>query len=150
MGSSLSIAITPHFELGVRNISALAANFHALEFAAISEIKNAVQKWGEETQRLTQQFCPVDTGFMREHVTLVFSPNGYAFEVGWSADDFLSAGLAFYPFFVEFGTVKMDAQPSLFPAYQITSEELGRDIGDILRNEFGGGPGSGPPLLRAA
>lgn len=79
-------------------------------------------------------FCPVDTSptaddfAMRDHIRLRFGELGFSFEVGWEEDDFMAAGLDFYPIYVVFGTQFMAAQDPLFPAHQ---EAKPRFIGDI-------------------
>lgn len=130
------------FELGARNISALAANFRrsGLEFQAA--LKTLTRESARELHALAEQLAAKDTGFMADHLHEYISPNGYAFEVGWAAVDFIDAGFAFYPFFVEFGTRYMAAQPALGPAAdQIFPRHRDR-VSDLIRRnvaDFGRG-----------
>jgi HK97 gp10 family phage protein len=104
------------FELSTRDLTALVANFHKSDVWLQEQLRDLVRRSAEQLRDLVQQLAPYDTGFMHDHVRIYFTPSGFGFEVGWSADDFLSAGLAFYPWFQEFGTRVMMAQPSLGPA----------------------------------
>lgn len=104
-------------ELSVRNESGLVANFFALDAEIQVAMRFAAASAADLVQQVVQATCAVDTGFMRDHVRIWRSPTGLAWEVGWDAGDFFEAGLAFYPFFVEYGTRFMAAQPSLEPAY---------------------------------
>jgi HK97 gp10 family phage protein len=106
------------FELSVRNQAALVANFYSFDVEAKEQIRALVVRQAESLRNLTMSFAPVDTGYMRDHVLARYGPEGFSFEVGWEASDFLGAGLSFYPFFVEYGTRFMPAQPSLGPAWR--------------------------------
>jgi HK97 gp10 family phage protein len=119
--------------LRVRDAKALGANFYAADRRAQREARTLTRKRGEFARDLTRFFCPVDTGFMQSHVRLEMSGDGLTFQVGWSAADFTSAGLPFYPPFQEFGTSRMRAQPSLFPAYRETEAAFRDDVKDFYR-----------------
>jgi HK97 gp10 family phage protein len=106
------------FELSVRNTAATIANLYAKDRYLKSQVQKEVRASARAVHALTYFLCPVDTGFMREHIRTYVSKEALAFEVGWDASDFFGAGFAFYPFFQEYGTVKMAAQPSLTPAYE--------------------------------
>ena len=105
------------YELSVRNAAGTVANIYAADRYLKGQVRKAVAESADATQALTFFLCPVDTGFMREHIRKYITPAGLAYEVGWDASEFFEAGLAPYFFWVEFGTVKMSAQPSLTPAY---------------------------------
>jgi HK97 gp10 family phage protein len=109
-------------DLSFKNTSAVIANLYAFDADVQVAVINLVRRAGEFCRELTFYFSPVDTTFMRNHIRVTFGPKGYSFEVGWLEDDFLSAGLAFYPLYQEFGTRFMHAQPSLTPAYEETRE----------------------------
>lgn len=106
-----------HFELGVRNLDALVANLYKVDGVMQDAFREAAEEAAHDTAALTSMLAPVDTGFMSEHVAVHFTPSGLGFEVGWDAADFFEAGLAFYPYYQEFGTQVMPAQPSLGPAW---------------------------------
>jgi HK97 gp10 family phage protein len=106
------------YELGIRDLSGLIANFHALDEDLQTEIRAAVKESAGDTRTLTEMLAPKDTGFMSEHVLERITESGFGFDVGWDAGDFFEAGFAFYPFYQEFGTSIMAAQPSLGPAWE--------------------------------
>lgn len=105
-------------DLSFRDTKAAIANIYAADAAVQEAVVRLNREAGEYARELTQFFSPVDTGFMRDHVRVIFGPKGYSFEVGWLEEDFINAGLAFYPIFQEYGTRNMPAQPSLTPAYR--------------------------------
>jgi HK97 gp10 family phage protein len=105
------------FELGIRNLDGLIANLYKIDPFMQDAFREAAVEAANDTAALTSMLAPVDTGFMSEHVAQHFTPSGFGFEVGWDAADFFEAGLAFYPFYQEFGTRKMSPQPSLGPAW---------------------------------
>jgi len=106
------------FELGIRDTSALVANFYKadreIERAMIRHVREITEIFDSVWESLT----PVDTAFMVTHRHIRLTKSGLGFEAGWDASEFLNAGFAFYPFFQEFGTRMMAAQPSLGPAYR--------------------------------
>lgn len=112
------------FELSFRNQAAVIANVMRFEDNALAEIRALVVEYGEKARALTQSFAPVRTGWMRDHVRTRYGPLGYSWETGWDANDFIGQGLSFYPWFVEFGTRFMGAQPSLTPAYNIVAPQF--------------------------
>jgi HK97 gp10 family phage protein len=129
-GSVASVRLS----LSFKNAAAVAANFKHYDEGSHKVIRELVREAGQYCHDLTVFLCPVDTGFMRDHVRVLYGKEGYSFEVGWLEEDFLAAGLAFYPIFVEFGTRFMAAQPSLVPAYQDTKEWFVPALGDALRD----------------
>lgn len=106
------------FELGIRNLDALVANFYKADPVAQAAFREVVAETANDMGALTAMLAPVDKGFMSDHVKERITPSGLGFEVGWDAADFFEAGLAFYPFFQELGTRFHPAQPSLGPAYE--------------------------------
>jgi HK97 gp10 family phage protein len=125
------------FELSTRDITALVANFHKADLWLQEELKQLARATAEQLADLTARLAPVDTGFMRDHVRTYFTPSGFGFEVGWSADDFLSAGLAFYPWFQEFGTRNMMAQPSLGPASETILPLYRDEVSELVNESIG-------------
>lgn len=102
--------------LSTRNTSGVIANMFAADKRAVSAIKRTVRDTGFAEYSIALGLVPRDTGFMADNLTLEFLPSELGYELGWSEEDFTAAGLAFYPVFQEFGTSRMPAQPSLFPA----------------------------------
>lgn len=123
-------------ELSVRNASAMVANFHAADAQLQEDIRDLVEEYGEATRELTSFLSPYRTGHMSESVRTVYSPSGLAFETGWDADDFIGEGLAFYPYFQEFGTRFMAAQPSLGPAYEEMRPQFERALRERVQQSI--------------
>lgn len=121
-------------ELGIRNLAGLVANFYAADALVQPAIRAAVQRGAEETAALASFLAPYDTGFMSEHVRIDYTASGLGFEVGWHAEDFFEAGLAFYPYFQEFGTSKMHAQPCLGPAWDDVRPRFRDDVGAAVQD----------------
>jgi HK97 gp10 family phage protein len=120
-------------ELGVRNVSGLVANLHAADEQLVRDLKRLAQRGAREVHELADKLCARDTGFMADHLAETFTPSGLAFEVGWLAEDFYSAGFEFYPWFVEFGTRYMDAQPALGPAADQIFPQYREDVSNLIR-----------------
>lgn len=117
-----------------REIKTLAFRFYAADRAVSREARKLVGEMGLFTKELTQFFCPVDTWFMHDHVRLEFTGDRLGYEVGWLDADFAEAGLPFYPIYQEFGTSKMRAQPSLFPAYREAEASFRPAVRDLMRH----------------
>lgn len=107
----------------VRNADALKANLGRLLKSAKKAVRLSVSEAADRITARTIDLCPKDTFYMSEHVRTTFSKAGFTFTVGWDALDFIGTTddkgqlRSFYPFFVEFGTRHMRAQPSLSIAY---------------------------------
>ncbi|MBA3341638.1 MAG: HK97 gp10 family phage protein [Gemmatimonadaceae bacterium] len=121
--------------LKVRNVSAVIANLHAANGRIQAAARREVKQAGENMYELAYSACPVDTGFMRDNLSLEYTPKGLGFSVGWNEDDFLAAGLPFYPPYVVFGVEPgtdvngrsypgQAAQDPLTPAYNEASAQL--------------------------
>lgn len=121
------------FELGIRDTSGLAANFHRADVGIESAMRALVQKHTAILDTVWESLTPVDTAFMVTHRHIRITRSGLGFEAGWDASDFFNAGHPFYPWFVELGTYKMRAQPSLRPAYRYVAPLFQSDMRDVLR-----------------
>lgn len=121
------------FELGIRNTGGVAANFHRADREIDSAMRAHVRQTTEIMDSVWESLTPVDRAFMVNHRRIKITKGGLAFEAGWDAADFFGAGLEFYPFYQEFGTYKMAAQPSLGPAYQYVAPIFRDGMTDILR-----------------
>jgi HK97 gp10 family phage protein len=118
------------FELGIRNRQGLAANFHAADTAVTAAMRDLVTRTVSVFDSVWESLTPVDKGFMVEHRHIILTNGGLGFEAGWDAGEFPRA---FYPYFQEFGTSRMRAQPSLGPAYQYIAPQFAVDMSDVLR-----------------
>lgn len=113
-------------ELSVRNSTAVVANIYAADRMIKHELADAVKDTAEYVRAQTYRMAAVDTSFMRDHIRIFTTPKSLVYEVGWDVLDFVGEGKAFYPFFVEFGTRNMAAQPALIPAGQMGKAYLRR------------------------
>lgn len=126
----------------VRNVDALKANLARVQKNAKKAILDAVGTAAAKIHTRTVDLCPKDTFFMSEHVRTDFSPGGYTFTTGWQATDFIGTTDAtgkprsFYPFFVEFGTRRMRARPSLSIAYAEELPRFQRSLAAAMRNAY--------------
>lgn len=116
---TLSAALSgAKMELSIRDQTGRVANFWAFDDEIIKDIQAAGERAALRTQTIAFELCAVDTGFMREHIDVMTSPDLQTWEVGWRAADFFAAGLAFYPMYVVLGTRYMPPRDPLTPAYQ--------------------------------
>lgn len=119
-------------DLAVR-VDSTAIFLRGIDDIAKADARAAVQRAGTKFKEVVQATVAYDTGFMHDHVRVEYTPQGYAFEGGWNQDDFDAAGLAFYPPFVELGTSRMQARPSIEPAYREVAARLDADLAATLR-----------------
>lgn len=120
-------------ELGVRGVDGAIANLFEYDRVCQRRIRATVRKYGKKLQRRTQELVPVDTGFLRDHVLCEFTPDDLIFDVGWDATDFFAMGFDFYAFFVEYGTSRMPARPSLTQASRELLPAFSEAISDAVR-----------------
>lgn len=75
-----------------------------------SAVAKQLAKMCVQIDRRAKQLCPVDTGRLRSSISWAIVPDGRSIAgvVGTDVE---------YAPYVEFGTVKMDAQPFLRPAF---------------------------------
>lgn len=88
-----------------------------------TDVADAVRKAAEAVAEEARRMCPVDTGALRNSITV--SSDGSGAEVIAGKD---------YAVFVEFGTYKTAAQPFLVPALLVS----GDTVTDIIKNEIFG------------
>lgn len=87
------------------------------------EVEAAVADAGSEMQSESRDNAPVDTGTLVNSITLTMLAASLA----------MVEVLAHYGGFVEFGTVKMKAQPYFTPAFEKTSRSFKRKLKRILK-----------------
>lgn len=124
------------FELGVRDTTGIAANFHKADDELNATLRALAKEAAADMHTLAEMLAAKDTNFMAEHIRETFTPSGLAFEVGWLVEDFIAIGEDFYPFFVEFGTKKMDAQPALGPAADTILPDYQARVADAIRTSI--------------
>ena len=142
----MSSAVIGEFNMSVTvvNLDGLTARLERGGKAARQAILDAVGESAARLEQRTIDLCPKASGYMSEHVRTDFSNAGFIFETGWDQSDFLGTTdeqghpRSFYPFFVEFGTKHMAAQPSLSIAYAEEQPRymaaLDKALADALNN----------------
>jgi hypothetical protein len=110
-------------ELSLVDRSGKVQNFYSVYDDIVEEMQNAMLDCALLTQSIAFELCPVDTGFMRDHIEVITDDSMQVFEIGWRAEPFFAAGLQFYPMFVVLGTRFMPARDPLTPAYAQTKPE---------------------------
>ena len=103
---------------------AIAARFSSCYALGVKYCREVVRDSGIDAYSRVYQDCPVDSGFMRDHIALVFTRDGLAWQLGWDETDFFEEGLPFYPIFVIFGTRFMAARDVLFPNVEQSKREF--------------------------
>lgn len=81
----------------------------------LSKVKATVKKNGAQLQKTAQKNAPIDTGNLRQKITLEITDGGKTAEVESTAE---------YGAYVELGTRFMKAQPYLKPAFEEQKENL--------------------------
>lgn len=101
----------------------------------MAAIRRVTVDHAELIKFLTEQHCPRDSGFMAENVEIHYTRDQMTSEVGWDEENFIanSPTKRFYPIYVEFGTSRNAAQPSLFPAMEQARPYYEQNLRDALR-----------------
>jgi hypothetical protein len=124
-------------ELSVEGLAGLGANLFAFDVELQAKIITETHESGEFCKELTQFFCPVETGWMQEHVQSLYPGLGMTFETGWSYLDFIERGSGrFYPYDQEFGNSVTSPQPSLTPAYAVVAPMYKKNVGNLIRESI--------------
>lgn len=85
-----------------------------------TELNNAASSMAD----IARQLAPVDTGYMHDHISQKKEATSTSLEATVESE-------ADYSLYVEFGTVKMDAQPFFTPAFESAKRQLQR-IGKVF------------------
>lgn len=124
--------------LGSSNERAIVARFAAFDKEVTRLARAVVKDNAADAYMRIHRDCPVDDGpyaddfHMRDHIVIVFSADGLAYQIGWDEDDFLSAGQPFYPIFVIFGTRFMAARDVLFPNHEQSKRDFAPAMDGVL------------------
>lgn len=122
--------------LSTKNLRGLAARFRAADRQLQGAVKRAVKRNGEQLLDAAWHASPVDTGYMRDHLRLDLADGGLTYEVGWRESDFTDEGLAFYPVYVIFGTVKMPARDFFFPLRDAQDAKFRAEVRRAIQNSI--------------
>lgn len=90
----------------------------------LSKVKATVKKNGVQLQKTAQKNAPIDTGNLRQKITLEITDGGKTAEVESTAE---------YGAYVELGTRFMKAQPYLKPAFEEQKEKFKADMKELVR-----------------
>lgn len=82
-----------------------------------------IQDGAQQTADMAKSLAPVDTGFLRGSIHVETQDSGHAQVVVEAS----------YGQFVEYGTVKMAAQPYLTPAVELVKPQLINKLKNILK-----------------
>ena len=130
----------------VRNKDRLFAKLRASVPGIEKAVTEANSKTAAEMVGLAQRFAPVDTGALRDSITVTYAgqstpaysqPGGSTVIPDGAA--MVTAGNAAvrYPHLVEYGTAEATAQPFFWPAYRLVSKKhrsrVSRAIGKELK-----------------
>lgn len=127
--------------LEATNFDGVIANLRQYPARALPRVKDEIEASRVRTYNLAQTLCPVLSGFMRDKMVSESTPEGLGYAVGFRARDFVGQVnpftgqriTDFYPFFQEFGTSKMAAQPCIYPARDIERPRLKAAVRRALR-----------------
>jgi hypothetical protein len=111
----------------------LRANFRAFDRQLTTNARRTVKRNGDRLLELIRAYVAFDTGRMLRLAKVTYSPSGLVFEGGWDAADFYKENEPFYPPFVELGTYRQAAQPSVLPAWQEIQGRLRDEIARDMR-----------------
>ena len=90
----------------------------------MDDVKRVVRHNGAEMQTKAQQNAPVDTGTLKRSIGLEIADGGMSAEVEPMAE---------YAPYVELGTLFMEAQPYLKPAFEEQSKEFRKDMQKLVK-----------------
>ncbi len=87
-------------------------------------VNQAIALAAIDTERIAKRLVPVDTGRLRSSIRVLRrQKDGLGVEVGTEVE---------YASKIEFGTNRTQAQPYLFPAFEIARNTLEQSLGRIL------------------
>ena len=115
----------------------LAREFEQADARYSDRAWNTLQDYGRQLTSLTRQLAPEAEGFLKSAVRMEPDGDESGWEVGWFGEDFAIVGFDPYFWFVEFGTVDTDAQPSLTVAWEDLAPTLERALEADLMAAFG-------------
>lgn len=123
--------------VSIRGIDGIVANLHAADEYIKEEVGSLNRVVASRVVQIAQRLVPVDTGRMWGSIKPVFTEQGLRFYVHFDPADFEKDGVAYYPPFVEFGTSRMAAQPSLTPAWAHERASYKRGITIAVQRAIG-------------
>lgn len=110
-------------DVKVRGDRGIIANLYSYDARMRRDMIALNRLWAARTVKIAQEIVPFDTGRMHDSLVAEFSKMGLVFHVKYDKTDFDADGVEYYPPWVEFGTSRMSARPTLGPAYQRASAQ---------------------------
>lgn len=125
----------------IKGAQSLLKKLRRMPEAAKAEIKIAMAAQADETVAFMKRLVPVDRGVLRDSIGWRWgssAPEGSMAVVSKGSGDLkitIYAGdkQAFYAAFVEFGTVKMHAEPFFFPGWRASRKGAKNKIRAAIR-----------------
>lgn len=114
--------------LVVRRLEGLKAKQRAKTAAQRARILQVIERSAERVFLRAVILCPVDTGFMVEHLRVKLTREGYNYVIGWYREDFTGQGLDFYAVYVVLGTRYQAANDPISPALRSEHAQLMREL----------------------
>lgn len=96
---------------------AALARLMAAHDILVKDAEAAFEDFAKRVVQAAREIAPVATGFLRDNITYEMQPQGVLIKSGAS-----------YSVFVEFGTVKMAAQPYFYRSVEENLPSLIRDL----------------------
>jgi hypothetical protein len=124
--------------LVTRNTDGVIANLRQYGGRVRQRVVQANVATLEEAYNIAQSLCAydeqqLDDFHMIEVMRAELSPEGLAWMLGFFAEDFRAAGQPFYAPYVEYGTTRQAAQPSIGPATEQVAPRHRRRLREALR-----------------
>ena len=110
---------------GVREFNRALNNFSTFREKA----KEIVAKNGAEMQQKTQEYAPVDTGYLKRSVSLAISEGGNSATVESKTGE----GKDNYAVYQEFGTRYLSGTPHVKPAFDQQKEKFKEDFKRMVK-----------------
>ena len=111
---------------GVREFNRALNNFSTFREKA----KEIVAKNGAEMQQKTQEYAPVDTGYLKRNVSLTISSDGNSATVESKTGE----GKDNYAVYQEFGTRFQSGTPHVKPAFDQQKEKFKEDFKRMVKD----------------
>ncbi len=136
MPNGLLIGGGMRLTFAIRDEAGLRANFRGYDRQLTTDARRSVRRNAARWLAIVRATVAYDTGRMQRLVKVKLTPSGLVFEGGWDAADFEREGEPFYPPFVELGTSRQAAQPSIEPAWLEVQGRLRLDIAADMRRSI--------------
>lgn len=118
----------------VTNRTGVLANFKAKEEDLLDAALGTVDKYREAYLAYAQSIVPVDTGRTRRSLRAEFvGPGRRVFVLYYDPDVYSKDGVVYYAVFLEYGTSRMVARPTLRRTHAALSNPYRRDLLQSMR-----------------